>query len=303
MLDLTERHPKWIMRGCFAHGLNLLMKDFCKFKQGVGRGAAQRTFGMKWAEQCVNTFANFMQDSGPARQLVCHCPLAAAMSCKHHCQAARSECAQPIPHIVMSCLQVAEQQLQHMNGRRPTMAVNVPTRWASNFFVLDSQLQSRIALQVAAAAETWAQLPACSKAGEVRELLMSADYWKHADVLVKLLQPFADAIHQLEGDKPHLADCHLALITLRKHVVVWSDKFRTSDLAAEEPCPFTGRAVATIDRRLEAQAGGAQAPVYNAAYSAAHALDPYYADVVYVPDGPFCSAPPLSTAVLISYIS
>jgi hypothetical protein len=213
------------MRGCFAHGLNLLMKESCKFKQGAGRGAAQRTFGMKWAEQCVkdaNTIANFIQDSGPARQLVCHCLLAAVMSCKHHCQAARSECAQSISHIVMSCLQVAEKQLQHMNGRRPAMAVNVPTRWASNFFVLDSQLQSRTALQVAAAAETWAQMPACSKAGEVRELLMSADFWKHADVLVKLLQPFADAIHQLEGDKPHLADCHLALITLRQlqHVVV-----------------------------------------------------------------------------------
>jgi hypothetical protein len=67
---------------------------------------------------------------------------------------------------------------------------------------------------------------------------MSADYWNHADLLVKLLQPFADAVHQLEGDRPHLVDCHLALITLRKHVVVWSDKFRTSGLAAE------GRALA-----------------------------------------------------------
>jgi hypothetical protein len=195
-------------------------------------------------------------------------------------------------------LQVAEQQLLHMNGRRPTIAVNVPTWWASNFFVLESQLQSRTALQVAAAAETWAELPAGSKAGHVRKLLMSADYWKHADLLVKLLQPFADAIHQLEGDRPHLVDCHLALITLRKHVVVWSNKFRTSGLAAEAPCPFTGRAVATVDRRLDAQVRGALAPVYNAAYSAAYALDPFYADVEDESDGPFCSAPTMSTAHL-----
>jgi hypothetical protein len=81
MLDLTEGHPKWTMHGCFAHGLNLLMKDFCKFKQGAGRGAAERTFGMKWAEQCVKdaiTIANFIQDSGPVCQLVCHRALAAA---------------------------------------------------------------------------------------------------------------------------------------------------------------------------------------------------------------------------------
>ena len=60
-----------------------------------------------------------------------------------------------------------------------------------------------------------------SKAGEVRDLLMSADYWKHADRPVRLLRPFSDAIHQLEGDKPHLAiaDCHVTLLALRQHVV------------------------------------------------------------------------------------
>jgi hypothetical protein len=82
MLGLIKKHPWWIMRGCFAHGLNLLMKDLCKYRPGTGRGAAERTLGMKWARQCVkdaNTIANFLQDSGPARQLVCHRALAAAM--------------------------------------------------------------------------------------------------------------------------------------------------------------------------------------------------------------------------------
>jgi hypothetical protein len=32
--------------------------------------------------------------------------------------------------------------------------MNVPMRWASNFFILESQLQLRMALQVAAAADT-----------------------------------------------------------------------------------------------------------------------------------------------------
>jgi hypothetical protein len=73
MLQITEKHPQWIMRGCFAHGLNLLMKDFCKHKGATGRCAWDRMFGLKWAEKCVsnaNTISNFLQDSGPARNLV-----------------------------------------------------------------------------------------------------------------------------------------------------------------------------------------------------------------------------------------
>jgi hypothetical protein len=74
MLALEADHHKWIMRGCFAHGIALLMKDFCKFKPATGRGAGIRTSGMKWAEVCVengNKIANFLQDSGTARNLVC----------------------------------------------------------------------------------------------------------------------------------------------------------------------------------------------------------------------------------------
>jgi hypothetical protein len=87
MLELQKQCPKWIMRGCFAHGLALLMKDFCKYKPSSGRHAATRATGMKWAEQCVdhgNKIANFLQDSGLARQLVRKAVLrcgATALSC------------------------------------------------------------------------------------------------------------------------------------------------------------------------------------------------------------------------------
>jgi hypothetical protein len=49
------------------------MKDFCKYKSATGRGAFTRSFGMKWAQECLekaNKIANVLQDSGPARQLV-----------------------------------------------------------------------------------------------------------------------------------------------------------------------------------------------------------------------------------------
>jgi hypothetical protein len=169
--------------------------------------------------------------------------------------------------------------MELMHGKRPTIHVNVPTRWATNFFVIDSQLDSRQALQMAAASEEWEALPAGSKASEVRDLLLNADYWRDADMLVRLLRPFSDAIHQLEGDNAHLADCHVALITLREHVVQWTAKYSKEGREASSDCLVTGRALATIDRRLKVQPGGALAPVYNPAYSAAYALDPYYADI------------------------
>jgi hypothetical protein len=181
-----------------------------------------------------------------------------------------------------------------MHGARPAIEINVPTRWATNFFVVDSQLKSLQALQMAAASEGWAALPAGGKAREVRSVLMSADYWTHADRLVRLLRPFSDANHQFEGDKPHLADCHVTLLALRKHVEDWSSKYRTSELGDSDGCPVTDRAITTMDRRLDAQPGGAVAPVYNPAYSAAFVLDPYYADVDESPDGQHCSAGALS---------
>jgi hypothetical protein len=73
MLTLQERFPKWIMCGCFAHGLALLMKDFCNYKAATGRNSGACTYGMRLAETCLrdaNTVANYLQDSGPARNLV-----------------------------------------------------------------------------------------------------------------------------------------------------------------------------------------------------------------------------------------
>ena len=155
-------------------------------------------------------------------------------------------------------------------------------------------MQSRPALQAAAAAEGWSALPASSKAGEVRVQLMSADHWKRAEMLVALLRPVADAVHNLEGEKPHMADCHVTLLALRKHVVDWSANYCDIDLALGAVCPVTSRALATLDRRLDAQPGGMIAPMYNPAYSASYALELYYADIELGLDGPFCSAPALS---------
>jgi hypothetical protein len=74
---------------------------------------------------------------------------------------------------------------------------------------------------------------------------------------------------------------------------MWTAKHREEGLKADDPSPTTGRALPTMDRRLLGPPGGAVAPVYNAAYSAAFALDPFFADVEQMTHGSFCCAPML----------
>ena len=108
-------------------------------------------------------------------------------------------------------------------------------------------------------------------------------HWENVAAAAELLEPFSDAIHQIEADRPHLADCLGVLTALRAHVAEWARKHSTPGTGDSDSdtshCERTGRALATFDRRLRAEAGGGIAPVYNAAYSAAFVLDPYYAEV------------------------
>jgi hypothetical protein len=117
-------------------------------------------------------------------------------------------------------------------------------------------------------------------------------------MLVELLQPFSDAIHQLEGDKPYQAACHHVLVLLRKHVEDWASKHRTQGLQADAACPITGRALGTMDRRLDASPGGSVAPVYNAVYSAAFLADPFFAEVESTSHGLLCCAPMLDEKLM-----
>lgn len=116
-------------------------------------------------------------------------------------------------------LQMAVKQAQVMNGRRPTITVNAPNQWATNCFVLNSILESRTALQMAVISEDAVNYPAGSQSDTIRKQMIEASVWKDVEMLAELLRPFSDAIHQLEGDKLHIAECHEVLILLRKHVV------------------------------------------------------------------------------------
>jgi hypothetical protein len=71
--------------------------------------------------------------------------------------------------------------------------------------------------------EEWGKLSSGSQSGKVHELVLDVQFWQNVENLVHL---FSHAIHQLEGDKPHLAECHHVLIVLRKHFEDWAKKHK-----------------------------------------------------------------------------
>ena len=92
-------------------------------------------------------------------------------------------------------------------------------------------------------------------------------------MLLELLQPFSDAIHQLEADRPLLGQCYLVVTALHKHVEDSATKHKD-----KRDGEIIVRLEETFQRRYNATGGGARAPIYNDAYAAAYVLDPYYAE-------------------------
>lgn len=163
------------------------------------------------------------------------------------------------------------------SGKKKQIVTNVPTRWASNHFVMMSLIASQHALVAAVQLEAWANLPKKNdddnKATVVRNIISSTEFWERMSMLTRLLQPFADAIHQVEADRPLLAHCHVVLLELQSHVQKWIELFHTG----QNKCEITSFAEKTFMRRLVVSPSGGLAPVYNAAYSATYAIDPFFA--------------------------
>lgn len=158
--------------------------------------------------------------------------------------------------------------------------MNVPTRFASNFFVVRAISDSRQALQQAVGAESWTapNAPGASGTGAaVKEIIERAHagsdaFWEDVKLLIELLQPFSDAVHQIEADRPMLGQCHTVVFDLHKHVRSFAEKHK-----ALRNGSVVQWLEATFQRRFDAVGGGMRAPVYNVAYTAAFVLDPYNA--------------------------
>jgi hypothetical protein len=96
--------------GCIAHGNALAMKDFCKFSRSQGRHSNE--WGMQWLTSInddANVLANFVNDSSGAKAL-------------------------------LRCLQ------KEVYGAPRAIAVCVPMRFATNYFVVQGTRQNQAAL-------------------------------------------------------------------------------------------------------------------------------------------------------------
>jgi hypothetical protein len=164
-----------------------------------------------------------------------------------------------------------------------SIAVNVPTRWATNYLVLKSVLGSRKAITAAASDPRWVDIKA-EKGFPVQAWVTRAEFWAQCEALSELLAPFSDAIYRIEGDKPYLADCHVVLKELEQHVKQWVQTYCSSQCGID-----TSRTIPTFMRRLEWQQADTStstsgsdrpsyglAPIYNVAYTASYMLDPFH---------------------------
>jgi hypothetical protein len=162
------------MRGCLQHGIALLMKDIFSFKPAIKRSAAIRSFDRKLAESCVEDGNKIVKSLRDSR-------------------AARQL--------------VAEKQEKVMHSRRPACQ-------RGQQIILFLRSSCTLARPC-----NWPQYPrrgkSCLTAANPAKCVTSGCRFSSDKTLRKLfelLHAFADAVHQLEGDKPHLAECHQALV-------------------------------------------------------------------------------------------
>jgi hypothetical protein len=119
---LETKQPTWINLGCVAHGTHSAMKDFAEHKKTRGRYASE--FGVPWIQDVVKnscSIANYIQDSGPAKALL------------HSHQTS-------------------------IYGEKRAVPINVPTRFATSFFVMNGIMKSKAAFIQAASSDAWSEL-------------------------------------------------------------------------------------------------------------------------------------------------
>jgi hypothetical protein len=193
--DEDSMSYKWINVGCTAHGLALAMKDFCEYDAGKGKAAKQNSWGLKWltdVNRNANTVANFLHDSSCARDLL-----------------------------------VDEQKAIYLS--RAAVPVSVPTRFATNLFVMKGIDRNKKALQHTVKNQEWPKAHS-GNGSKVREIVELESFWQELTYEIEFLQPLSDMIHQIEADKPALGRCYQGLQAIDCHVRACVEKWLAKDL-------------------------------------------------------------------------
>jgi hypothetical protein len=122
ILAQPDKRPMWVNVGCIAHGTALAMKDFCTVRKTAGRHSI--TWGVPWLADIndkANCIANYIQDASTAKVVL-----------QHH--------------------------QKEVYGSSRSITVNVPTRFATNYFVQKSIKNSSSALKQATSDDRWDRL-------------------------------------------------------------------------------------------------------------------------------------------------
>jgi hypothetical protein len=127
------------------------------------------------------------------------------------------------------------QKVQMEVYKKKQIFVNVPTRFATNWCVLKSASDSKQALLQAVSSAEWSAEGGSggkfdSNGNKVKRIIEgtypNSEYLReNVELLVELLQPFSDAIHQIEADRAVLAQCHEVVEGLGKHVQAFAAKY------------------------------------------------------------------------------
>jgi hypothetical protein len=227
----------WVNVGCIAHGTALAMKDFCKFSRSQGRHSTE--WGVRWVTS-INNNTNMLENS------------------VNGSSAAKA---------LLRCLQ------KEVYGAPRAIAVSVPTRFATNYFVMQGIQRNKAALLQACSDDAWTDLGGKSK--EAQEVLQRSDFWRLLSVAIEFLWPFSNFRHQIKADWPALARTHEGLMTLDMHVE-GSMKRWAQDELTQGSC---SAALRTWERRLDNQHGKLVVPLLSPAHTAAYLLDPLYCSV------------------------
>ena len=120
-----------------------------------GPGSLEKQWGLLWVEQTLhmcNVIANFFNDSGPAKA------------------------------------QLAHTQTE-VYGAKRQITVDIPTRFGSNFFVVETIFNSKAALIQTVGAESWSSVCNAGNGTKVRSItertfLGANFFWENVDMLL-----------------------------------------------------------------------------------------------------------------------
>ncbi|GFR43149.1 hypothetical protein Agub_g4173, partial [Astrephomene gubernaculifera] len=141
------------------------------------------------------------------------------------------------------------------------IAVNAPTRFACQLFIARDIHASKAALKATVLSEDWADVSSSSIHGNrLRDAILGngeySSFWQRLDRYLELMQPFSDAIHQLEADRPMLSQVHDVHLKLHEHTAAFEKKY-----------PECKGVVALYNDRYKST-------IYDAATLAAFCIDP-----------------------------